>query len=211
MSAKIKLMLADDHQIVRMGLATIIRLEKDLVLVGEARNGHEAVKLAMELQPDVILMDIMMPKLNGAAATRRILESHPSTPRIPRILILTTFGESAEVREALEAGASGALIKDTPREKLVAAIRETAAGKRVLSPEIAHALEIQSNKPTLSNRQLEILGYVAKGLTTKDIASLIGIGQDGVNAHLRTIFERLGAASRAEAVSLAISGKLLKI
>lgn len=207
MSARLRLLLVDDHQIVRMGLAAVIRREKDMQLVGEARNGLEAVKFAQELQPDVILMDLLMPRLNGAEATRRILEGGNKA----RILVLTTFGESDEVRQALAAGAIGALIKDTPCEKLVAAIRETAAGKRVISPEIAHTLENHSVRSVLSERQLQVLNYVAHGLTTKDIAKLTGIGQDGVNAHLRTIFARLGASSRAEAVATALQEGLLKL
>lgn len=207
MNAKTKILIADDHQIVRMGLTTIFAKEPDLEVVGEARNGLEAVRLARELCPDVILMDLQMPRKGGADATQEIVGANPSA----RILVLTTFGESDDVRRALDVGAAGALIKDTPHTKLVAAIRSVAKGKRVISPEIQQNLSNLSAAPELSARQLEILRLVADGLTTKAISSQLEIGPDGVNAHLRTIFSKLGASSRSEAVVLALKKHLLKI
>ena len=207
MSNKIKILIADDHQIVRMGLTTIFAKEADLEVVGEARNGIEAVRLARELNPDIVLMDLLMPKKSGADATAEILTATPSA----KVLILTTFGESEEMKRALDAGASGALIKDTPHTKLVAAIRAVAKGKRVVSPEIQQNLTDQSGIPELSARQLEILKFVADGLTTKAISDRLEIGPDGVNAHLRTIFSKLGASSRTEAVAIALRKHLLKI
>ena len=204
---KIRILIADDHQIVRMGLTTIFAKEADLEVVGEARNGIEAVRLARELVPDVVLMDLLMPKKSGADATQEIMGANPSA----RILVLTTFGESEEVKRALDAGACGALIKDTPHTKLVAAIRAVAKGKRVISPEIQQNLSNQSAAPELSARQLEILKLVADGLTSKAISDRLDIGPDGVNAHLRTIFSKLGASSRSEAVALALRKHLLKI
>ena len=207
MSTRIKILIADDHQIVRMGLATIFAKEADLEVVGEARNGIEAVRFARELNPDIVLMDLLMPKKGGADATQEILSSTPSA----KVLILTTFGESEDVKRALDAGASGALIKDTPHTKLVAAIRAIIKGKRVISPEIQQNLAEQSAAPELSERQLEILKLIADGLTTKSISDQLEIGPDGVNAHLRTIFSRLGASSRTEAVAIALRKHLLKI
>lgn len=207
MANKIRILIADDHQIVRMGLATIIRREKDLLLAGEARNGVEAVRLARELKPDVILMDLMMPKEDGATATAEILRENPEA----NILVLTTFGEADEVRKALDAGALGALIKDTPHAKLVSALRDIASRKRVISPEIAHNLREARPPVELSERQIEILRYVAKGLTTNDIGRLLKIGPDGVNAHLRTAFASLNVATRSEAVAIAIQNGYLKI
>lgn len=206
MNAKIKILIADDHQIVRMGLTTIFSKEPDLAVVGEARNGIEAIRLSRELAPDVILMDLLMPKKSGADATREILAENPSA----RVLILTTFGESEDVKRALDAGASGALIKDTPYTKLVAAIRSVVKGKTVVSPEIQQNISNLDAAPELSGRQLEILRLVADGLTTKAISDRLGIGPDGVNAHLRTIFSKLAASSRTEAVAIALRMHLLK-
>ena len=207
MDAKIRILIADDHQIVRMGLTTIFAKEPDFEVVGEARNGLEAVRLCRELRPNVVLMDLMMPKKSGADATPEILAADPSA----RVLVLTTFSESEEVRRALDAGACGALIKDTPYDRLVAAIRAVARGRRVVSPEIQQNLAARSAAPELSARQLEILRLVADGLTSKAISNRLEIGTDGVNAHLRTIFAKLGASSRSEAVAIALREHLLKI
>jgi len=207
MNNKIKILIADDHQIVRMGLTTIFSKEPGFAIIGEAKNGLEAVRLSRELRPDIILMDLMMPKKSGAAATQEILVENPTA----KILILTTFDESEEVKRALDAGASGALIKDTPHTKLVAAIRSVPQGKHVISPEIQQNISDLPAVPGLSAHQLEILRFVAEGLTTKAISERLEIGPDGVNAHLRTIFSRLGASSRTEAVAIALRKHLLKI
>ena len=201
----IRILLADDHQIVRMGLAAIIAAEDYMRLVGEAGDGNEAVALAKKLSPDVILMDLMMPQKNGAEATNEILAANPNAT----ILVLTTFGESADMKRAMEAGAAGALIKDTPRRELTAAIRDVAAGKQVVSPEIAHVLKTKSEMPKLSPRQLEVLGYVADGLTSKAISAKMDITEDSVNGHLRAIFAHLNASSRTEAVATAIRQGLI--
>ena len=200
MKSTIKILLADDHQVVRMGLAAIIAAESDMSLVGEANDGAEAVALTRKLAPDIVLMDLMMPQKDGATATADILETNPDA----KILILTTFGESDEMKQAMDAGATGALIKDTPREELVAAIRKVADGQKVVSPEIAHVLATRTERPQLSPRQLEVLGYAAKGLTSKAISSKMGITADCVNGHLRAIFSHLNATSRTEAVATAM-------
>ena len=200
MNHPIKILLADDHQIVRMGLTAIISAEGDMRIVGEASDGTEVVNLAQKLAPDIILMDLMMPQKDGATATGEILAANPQM----KILVLTTFGESEDVRRAMEAGAAGALIKDTPCRELVAAIRDVMAGKRVVSPEIDQVLTDCSANPRLSSRQLEVLAYIAKGLTSKAIAAEMGITPDGVNGHLRAIFAHLGVASRPEAITAAM-------
>jgi DNA-binding NarL/FixJ family response regulator len=206
MGTELKIIIADDHQIVRMGLASIFAKISDISVIGEARNGIEAIKLARELKPDVILMDLMMPKKNGVQATLEILAENPEA----KILILTTFGTADEVRQVLDAGAAGVIVKDMLHEQLIAAVRDAAAGKRVVSEEIQCHLDAYPPNNSLSPRQIEVLGHVAKGLTTKEISDIMGIGADGVNAHLRGIFSRLNASSRTEAVSIALRNHLLK-
>ena len=203
---KIKVMLADDHLVVRMGLAAIISIERDMEVVGEAADGAEAVKLAAELHPDVVIIDIMMPKLDGVAATAEIRKRNPDT----QILILTTFGTSDDLRRALEVGATGALVKDSAQTELVSAIRECAAGRKILSPAVVRQLQSEMPKIELSPRQLEMLNYVAKGFNNAEIANMVGIGRDCVKAHLSAAFTRLNASSRSEAVAIAIRLGLLQ-
>ena len=203
---KIKVMLADDHLVVRMGLAAIISIERDMEVVGEAADGAEAVKRAAELRPDVVIMDIMMPRLDGVAATAEIRKRNPGT----QILILTTFGTSDDLRRALDVGATGALVKDSAQTELVSAIRECAAGRKVISPAVARQLQYEMPKIELSPRQLEMLNYVAKGFNNAEIANMVGIGRDCVKAHLSAAFTRLNASSRSEAVAIAIRLGLLQ-
>ena len=203
---KIRVMLADDHLVVRMGLAAIISIERDMEVVGEAADGAEAVKLATELHPDVVIMDIMMPKLDGVAATAEIRKRNPET----QILILTTFGTSDDLRRALELGATGALVKDSAQTELVSAIRECAAGRKIISPAVVRQLQYEMPKIELSPRQLEMLNYVAKGFNNAEIANMVGIGRDCVKAHLSAAFTRLEASSRSEAVAIAIRLGLLQ-
>ena len=204
---KIRILLADDHLVVRMGLAAIIGIETDLSLAGEASDGLEAVQLSDKLRPDVIIMDLMMPRLNGVVATEQILRKRPDA----KILILTTFGDSKDIKRALDSGALGAMVKDSAHAELINAIRATARGERTLSPAIRNQLRSSAPKPDLTPRQLEILSYVAKGLNNREIAPLIGIGPDCVKAHLKTAFARLGAASRSEAVAIAVHAKLITV
>lgn len=206
-SNTIKIVLADDHLVVRMGLAAIIGIETDLSLVGEASDGLEAVQLVDKLNPDVVIMDLMMPRLSGVAATEQILKKHPGV----KILILTSFGNSDEISRALEAGALGALVKDSAYDELIAAIHAVHAGKRTLSPAIKRQPTATPQEAELKPRQLEVLNYVAKGFNNREIAKLIGIGPDCVKAHLSSCFARLGAASRSEAVAIALRKNLLKI
>lgn len=206
MNRKTRILIADDHLVVRMGLTAIIGIEKDMTVVGEACDGQEAVRLAAALKPDVIIMDLMMPKLGGASATEAILKTNPAA----QILILTTFSSSDELRRALDAGAVGALVKDSAHNQLIGAIRHTASGERTISPEIERQLKTSGQEPELTPRQTEILTYVAKGLNNREIAEQIGIGPDCVKAHLKTAFSRLGAASRSEAVVLALRKGLIR-
>ena len=203
---QLRILIVDDHLVVRMGLSALISLEPGLSVVGEAEDGESALELVGKLHPDVIVMDIMMPRMNGVEATARIAAAHPEA----RILLLTTFSASGEVVQALDAGACGAIVKDSSQKDLVAAIRAVAAGNRVVSPEISRTIAGVSSKPQLSERHRTILDYVARGLSNPEIGKLLGIGPDCVKAHLKIIYSRLGVATRAEAVAFALRENLLK-
>ena len=204
---KLRILLADDHLVVRMGLSALINKQSDMAVVGEATDGTEAVELARKLTPDVIIMDIMMPGMGGAEATGEIIRRLPDA----KILVLTTFGSSPDVKRALEAGACGALSKDALQEELLGAIRRVTNGERVVDREIQSSLATIPDAAALSARQVEVLRLVAKGFDNKEVARLLDLSVDGVKKHLKVIYATLGAASRTEAVSIALSNDLLKI
>ena len=196
-----KILFADDHQIVREGLIRLIDREDDLEIVSEAENGLEAVRLAAACTPDLVILDLRMPVMDGATAATKILAANPEA----KILLLTSFATAAEVKFALDAGVLGAVVKDSPSETIIKAIRATVRGERFVSPEIATVITEQQLAPPLSERQKDILRLVAKGFNNDEIAKLIGITRHGVKAHLSIAFERLGASSRAEAASTALT------
>ncbi|MCR5838721.1 MAG: response regulator transcription factor [Kiritimatiellae bacterium] len=202
---KIRILLADDHLIVRMGMASILSFEEDMEVVGEAGNGLDAVKMAAELSPDVVLMDLQMPELGGADATAKIHEANPNI----KILILTTFGTSADLKKAMDGGAAGALIKNSSQNEIIAAIRGAVVGERTVSSEIRHTLRDLQSIPELSPRQLEILNLIAKGFSNSEIAGIAGISLETVKDHIKKILMRLGVSSRTEAASLAINLNLI--
>jgi len=204
---KIKVLIADDHKIVRMGLAALLATERDLQLVGEAENGVETVRLASSLKPDVLIMDLMMPKKDGVEATRETLAASPET----KVLVLTSYGTSNAVAQAIEAGAAGALMKTADDAQIVSVIRRLAAGEKYISPEIRQSLKNAPTIPVLSPRQAEVLKQLTLGLTNKEIADVLGIRKDGVEDHIKIIFSKLGASNRAEAVAIALRKHLLKI
>ena len=204
---KLKILIADDHAVVRTGLATLLGVEKDIVIVGQARNGEEAVALAQSEHPDVVVMDLVMPKMDGAEATRKIRAHLPDC----RVVILTSFGTSDDIAHALEAGATGALMKSAEDTELVDALRRIAAGERVIAPEIRQMLEDEPPVPKLTPRQKDILASLTHGLTNRDIARQLGIREDGVNLHIIAILQKLGAANRTEAVAIALRKHLLKM
>lgn len=200
-------LLADDHLVVRMGISTIISFERDLRVVAEADTGAEAVQFAREHRPDVIVMDLMMPKTNGADATVEILREDPNA----RVLILTTFGTSTDLRRAVDAGAAGAIVKTSTQEEIIDAIRRVAAGERVFSPEIERTLAQTTDATLLSPRQREVINLAAKGFTNREIGELLHLGVNGVKDRLKTAFARLGASNRAEAVNIASSAGLIDV
>jgi len=207
MPRKIKVLVADDHTIVRMGIVSLLETEKDIEVIGEAEDGRAAVKLAAKAKPDVILMDLMMPIMDGTTATKEILRSAPET----RVLILTTSTASDEISTALNCGATGAITKNAPYPELIAAIHTVANGQRSISDEIARIIHSDPPATQLSPRQIEILQLIAKGLTNPEIANLLGIGLHMVKEHVNTIFVKIDATNRAEAVTIALRKHLLKI
>ena len=204
---KIRLLIADDHAVVRTGLATLLDSTGGIDVVGEAENGDIAVAKALKLKPDVVVMDILMPVKDGIAATREIKSALPKT----KILILTTSTVAAEISAAIDAGASGAISKSANNDALAEAIKSIAAGQRVISPEIADLLSDSPNGYELTDRQIEILRLVSKGLPNTDIAAQIGVSPNTVKKHLEAIFKRLGAFNRSEAVAIALRENLLKM
>ena len=202
----IRILLADDHMIMRMGLSTLIACEDDMKVVGEAHNGRQAVELALALKPDIVIMDLMMPELSGAEATRLIHEACPET----RIMVLTSFGTSKEMSDAITGGADGALMKDTAANDLIGAVRAIYAGERIIPDRLMRQAEEDNATPKLSARHLDILASVAQGQSNADIAKQFGVSEVAIKKQLSAIFARLGVTNRAEAVALALRKQMLK-
>ena len=196
--SKIRILIADDHAIVRMGLTSLLNANPRFTVIGEAEDGESVVRLARELRPDVIIMDLMMPRKDGATATVEILRESPET----KILILTTFGTFNGIAKSLEAGAAGAVLKTMDNEELIAALETVADGGTFVSPEIRQLLIDDPPTPELSSRQLDVLRFLVRGLTNADISNLLAIREDSVKKLVCTIFAKIGAANRAEAVSI---------
>lgn len=201
----IKVMVVDDHAIVRMGLAALFETQADLVFVGAAEDGAEAVRKAKRLNPDVIVMDLMMPVMDGVTATREIVAENPSA----KVIVLTTSTSSEEITRALEAGAAGAILKSEANRKLLSVLRAVARGDKSVSPEVTETLSKNPPAERLSARQFEILQSLARGLTNAEIAVELGISADSVKEYVNYLCQKLGAANRTEAVSLAYRKHLL--
>jgi DNA-binding NarL/FixJ family response regulator len=213
----IRILIADDQALVRTGFRVIVDAEPDLEVVGEAADGRAAIDETLRLHPDVVLMDIRMPNLDGIEATQRIAAGGP---RGPRVLILTTFDLDEYVYEALRAGASGFLLKDAGAEELLHAIRVVAAGEALLSPSITRRLiaDYARRPPTserpaalaeLTPRELEVLRFVARGLSNSDIARQLVLGEATIKTHVARIFQKLNLHDRAQAVVLAYESGLV--
>jgi len=209
--AKIKVFLAEDHVIVREGIRELILGEKDMEVVGEAGNGEEAVKLVSQIEPDVILMDVAMPEMNGIEATREIKKSHPSIA----VLVLTAYDSEEFIVALLEAGAAGYLLKNVRGRQLVNSIRAVCDGESVLHPVIAQKifshLKLEKTKiakpvstEVLSQREMEVLKLGVQGLINKEVAGELSVGIRTIQTHWRNIFNKLGVSSRTEAIIYAL-------
>ena len=210
MTEKIRIILADDHPVVRDGLMGMIGSQKDLSVVGEAGNGEDLLSLAGRTPADVALVDLHMPVLDGVSAIARLRESSPDL----RVLVLTTYDSDADIRRAVEAGATGYLLKDAPREELFRAIRQTARGDSYLSPAVASRLVNQvrsADHDELSPREVEVLTLVAQGRANKEIARSLRLSEATVKSHLLHIFEKLGASDRTHAVTIAIRRGIIRL
>ena len=210
-SQPIRVMLVDDHTMVRRGLATFLKAFEDLELAGEAESGEAAIQLCARIMPDVILIDMVMPDLDGAATTRAIRRQFPQV----QVIALTSFKEGDLVKHALEAGAIGYLLKDVSADELADAIRAAHAGRATLSPEAAQALVEIANRPPapgldLTERELEVLALMVEGLNNTQIAGRLTVSPSTVKSHVSNILSKLGVTSRTEAVALALRNRLIR-
>jgi NarL family two-component system response regulator LiaR len=211
-SQAIRVMLVDDHNVVRSGLATFLKAYDDLELVGEAKNGVEALDLCHTSKPDVILMDLMMPEMDGIEATRAILENYSEI----KIIAMTSFDEEELVHGVLAAGAMSYLLKNVTSDELATAIRDAFSGKSTLSPEATRAL-IRATRPTkqpsfdLTEREMEVLNLVVQGQSNQQIADAMFISVATVKAHISSILSKLQVSSRAEAIAYAIKNKIISL
>jgi DNA-binding NarL/FixJ family response regulator len=196
----IRVLLVDDHPVVRSGLSGLLGGEPDIEVVGEASDGSEGVERAKELEPDVVLMDLRMPVMDGVEATRLITAAGG-----PRVLVLTTYDTDTDILRAVEAGATGYLLKDTPRDVLVDAVRAASRGETVLAPPLAAKLmrQVRSNDQ-LTPREVEVLALVSRGMSNGDIAQELFIGEATVKTHLLHAFDKLGVSDRTAAVTTAM-------
>jgi DNA-binding NarL/FixJ family response regulator len=207
---QIRIVIADDHPIFRAGLQGLLSAQEDFQVVGEAANGREAVSVVRHAVPDVLLVDLQMPQLDGVGAIREIKDLAPAT----RILVLTTYDSDGDILRAVEAGATGYLLKDTPREELFKAIRATANGDSVLSPAVASKLVGRARGPvdrSLSGREIEVLRLVARGISNKIIGKDLRISEATVKTHLLHIFAKLGVDDRTAAVTAAMERGVLRL
>ena len=205
--SKLKILIADDHTLVRMGLAALLDMQKDMSVVGQAKNGAEAVAETLRLKPDIVIMDLMMPVMDGLEATERIKTQSPDT----HVLLLTTFTTSDGIAGAIDKGAEGAVFKSDANDELITAIRAVADGRKFVSPAIKRLFASDPPADPLSPRQEEILKGLVNGKSNTEIAKSLGISPTVVRDHTSIIFEKLGVTNRVEAVAIALRKHLLKM
>ncbi len=203
----LRVLVVDDHPVVREGLRAMLDAEPDVEVVGEAESGPDAVRLAAELRPDVVLMDLRMPGGDGVAATERI-----AAAGLSRVLVVTTYDTDSDILRAVEAGATGYLLKDTPRGQLADAVRAAARGETVLAPPVAAKLVTRMRGPapeSLTPREVEVLRQVARGLSNPEVGRALFISEATVKTHLIRVFDKLGVGDRTAAVTVAMSRGIL--
>jgi DNA-binding NarL/FixJ family response regulator len=201
----IRILCVDDHPLVRKGIASILANEADMELVAEANDGREAVALFKELKPDVVLMDLRMPELDGTTATRLIRQEAPDA----RIIALTSYDGDQDIYRALEAGVRGYILKEMVHTEVVRAIRTVHSGKRLMPQEVAERLSEYFPQVALTPREVEVLGCVAKGMANKEIATKLGTASGTVKMHIQNILAKLGASDRTHAVTIAMERGIL--
>jgi len=207
---KIKILMADDHPVVRAGIRGMLETQPDLQVVAEAENGREAFEQVSKLKPDVVLMDLRMPEMDGVEAIGKIKEKYPNI----NILVLTTYDTDADIVRAVEAGATGYLLKDAPREELFRAVRGTAKGETVLAPIVAARLmgKVRDHgEQALSAREIDVLMLVARGASNQDVAEKLHISTATVKSHLIQIYQKLGVSDRTAAVTTAIELGIIRL
>jgi DNA-binding NarL/FixJ family response regulator len=203
----IRVLLVDDHFMVRLGLIGAISTESDIVVVGEASNGAEALAMFATLQPDITLMDGILPDIHGVEVTRKIIESFPGA----RIILVSINDTAEDVHRALQAGVSGYMPKSCEKNAIIRAIRAVASGERFLAPDLVRKLAERSQQPFLSAREMDVLTLIAAGRANKQIAAELAIGEPTVKSHVAHILDKLGAPDRTRAVTLAMERGLLRI
>jgi len=203
----IRIMLVDDHPAFRKGLAALIATENDLEVVAETGDGNEAIQLYRRHQPDITLMDLRLPGMGGVEATIAIRKEFLDA----RVIVLTTFDMDEDIYRAMESGAKSYLLKDTPEDELAETIRAVHAGEERLAPKLAERLALRQKRPELSQREMEVLHFLVRGRSNKEIASSLFITEDTVKAHLKTLFVKLGVQDRTDAAITAIRRGIVQL
>ena len=206
-AARIRILLADDHPVVRLGLRTMLEAEPDLEVVGEAVDGAGAVAAFTEHRPDVVLLDLRMPGMTGPEIITAIRKIAPEA----NIIVVTTYDADEDVFRAVQAGARGYLLKDTFAEGMLEAIRNVHAGRRLIDPAVAARLMDRLNEPSLTSREIGVLELVARGMTNREIGTALSVGEETVKAHLKHVFVKLGASDRTEAALIAVQRGLIRL